>query len=108
MKRIALIAAVAASFAAPAVADVDFAFDHFNQSVDSVSDIRTAPSDESRTVVSTSGISPLTEAFAVFNGSADSVADLRGLNGATVVLNTHSDAANDILARLRAESLEDE
>ncbi|GAB5446546.1 hypothetical protein [Gymnodinialimonas sp.] len=109
MKKIAIIAALAASIAAPAVAQSTssaFAIAHFNQSVERSSDIRT-PSSANTSVVSTQGGSALANAFAVFNGSQDSAGDLRGQNNTTVVSGTPA-YAQDIFARLRAESAEDE
>ncbi|MEQ8366836.1 MAG: hypothetical protein RIB61_09020 [Roseicyclus sp.] len=108
MKRIAIIAAVAASLAAPAIADTAFAIQHFNQDADSIGDIRLVPAGDDTVVVSTSSRSPLSQVFAQLNDSQDSVADLRGVDGVTVVLNNHSAVASEIFAQLRAESAEDE
>ncbi|MEQ8366837.1 MAG: hypothetical protein RIB61_09025 [Roseicyclus sp.] len=108
MKRIAIIAAVAASLAAPAIADTAFAIQHFNQDADSIGDMRLVASDAGRVAVSTSGMSPLNDVFAELNASQDSAGDLRGVTGATVVLSNHSAAASEIFAQLRAESLENE
>ncbi|WP_224814514.1 hypothetical protein [Hasllibacter sp. MH4015] len=108
MKKIALIAAVAATVAAPAFAQSAasiFAFDHFNQSAESTSDLRFAPSGENTSRVASTGA--LGTAFDVVNASQDTPSDLRGLNGATLVNGTPAHGA-DIFDRLRAASLEDE
>lgn len=109
MKNIALIAALAASFAAPAVAQSSstaFAIAHFNQSADSASDLVALPSGENTTQVSTRGTSPLAEAIAIFNQSADSVSDRRGLTGQATAVNGTPAHGADIFARLRAADLE--
>ncbi|MEQ8366635.1 MAG: hypothetical protein RIB61_08005 [Roseicyclus sp.] len=103
MKRIALIAAVAASMTAPAFADATFAINHFNQDFDSTGDIVKVPATDETTTVSTSGQSSLSVAYDILNASQDSVADLRGVTSATVILNTHSDTAERIFAELDAE-----
>ena len=108
MKKFALIAAVAATVAAPVFADTASAIRHFNQDLDTVGERSLIPSSDARVFASTSGISPLGGAFEQFNMVQDSAGDLRGVSGATVVLNTASGEASDIFARLRAESLEDE
>lgn len=110
MKKIAIIAALAASIAAPAFAQsasTAFAIAHFNQSAERASDIVTLPNGENSQRVSTRGNGRLADAFAMFNQSVDSTGDLRGLNGATIVSGTPQHA-QDIFARLRAESREDE
>jgi len=106
MKKFAIIAALAATVAAPAFAQsasTSFAIAHFNQSADTVSDVVALPNGENTTQVSTRGMTPLAEAFALFNQSADNASDLRGLNGATVVSGTPAYGA-DIFERLDAES----
>ncbi len=108
MKKIALIAALAATVAAPAVAQsasTIFAFNHFNQSADSVSDLRSVPSGDNTNRVAASGA--LGTAFDVINGTQDVASDRRGLNGATIVSGQPAHGA-DIFARLRAAALEDE
>lgn len=109
MKKIVIIAAVAASFAAPAFAQsasTAFAIAHFNQSADSASDIITQPNGESTTQVSVGGTSSLAEAFAIFNQSADSVGDRRGLTGQVTATNGAPAYGADIFARMRAADLE--
>ncbi len=107
MKRIAIIAAVAASLAAPAFASpVDVAIQHFNQDFDRSSDVRTAPAGDELVTVSTRNGSALGVALDVFNADKDNANDLRGLNGATVLNNTQVGA--DIFAAIRAESRDDE
>lgn len=109
MKKIAIIAALAASIAAPAVAQSSsaaFAIAHFNQSAASQSDIR-LPSGDNTTRVSTQGMTPLADAFALFNGSAETADDVRGQFGASTVSSTPA-YAQDIFARLARESAEDE
>lgn len=110
MKKIAIIAALAASIAAPAFAQsasTAFAIAHFNQSAERTSDIVTLPSGENTTQVSTRGMTPLADAFAMFNQSVDGSGDLRGLNSATVVNGTPAHG-QDIFDRLRAESREND
>lgn len=106
MKKIAIIAALAASIAAPAFAQsasTSFAIAHFNQSAERASDIVNLPNNQNFTPVSLRGDTPLANAFALFNASADSAGDLIGLNGATVVGGDISHAP-EIFARLREES----
>ena len=108
MKKIAIIAAVAATVAAPAFAQSAstlFAIQHFNQSFDSAGDIRVAPSGNTSTA-SVSGA--LGQAFAIQNGSADSAGDLRGTNGVVTIASGTPAYAADIFLRLQAESAEDE
>ncbi len=110
MKNIAIIAAVAASLAAPAFAQsasTVAAIQHFNLSAERTSDIVSIPSGQNSQRVSTAGGGALATAFGVFNDSATSLSDLRGVNGATVVSGTPA-AGADIFERLRAASLEDE
>jgi hypothetical protein len=109
MKRTLILTALIAAVAAPVYAQSarSVAFDVFNESVDSVSDIRRLPSGDDTVSVSTRGNSALATAFEVFNESAASVSDLRGLNGATVLSGTPAHGA-DIFADLRAESRESE
>lgn len=109
MKNIAIIAIVAASFAAPAFAQsasTAFAIAQFNQSAETRSDIITLPTGNNTTQVSTRGMTPLADAFAQFNQSANNPGELRGLTSATVVSGTPA-YASDIFARLAAESRED-
>ncbi|MEJ6388259.1 hypothetical protein [Gymnodinialimonas ulvae] len=106
MKNIAIIAAVAASLAAPAFAQSAAsvaAIQHFNQFEDSALE---------RTNVNGVGtrVSPtgsLGQTFSVLNEDQDVASDLRGVNGATLVNGTPAYGA-DIFDRLRAASLEDE
>lgn len=110
MKKIAIIAALAASIAAPAFAQsasTSFAIAHFNQSADTRSEIIQLPANSNTSRVSTSGTSALANAFALFNRTADNAGELRGVNGATVVSGTPAHA-QEIFDRLRAASLEDE
>lgn len=109
MKKIALVAAVAATFAAPAFAQSarEIAVAHFNASADNVSERITLNPVATATTVSTRGNSPLATAFDIFNRSQDTLAEQRGLNGATIVSGTPSYGA-DVFARLRAAALEDE
>ena len=82
MKKIALIAAVAATVAAPALAQsvsTVTAIQHFNLSAERTSDIVTIPSGENTQRVSTAGNSAIATAFNVFNMSATSTSDLRGV-----------------------------
>lgn len=106
MKNIAIIAAVVASLAAPAVAQSAAsvaAIQHFNQFEDSALE---------RTNVNSVGqrVAPagtLGQTFSVLNSVQDAASDRRGERGATVVNGTPAHGA-DIFARLRAASLEDE
>ena len=108
MKKIALIAAVAATVAAPAFAQSAAsvaAIQHFNLSAERTSDIVTIPGDFGDRVSAERGA--LGTAFAVLNSVQDNPSDLRGLNGATVYDSEPAYGA-DIFDRLRAASLEDE
>lgn len=109
MKKIAIIAAVAASLAAPAFAQsatTAFAIAQFNQSAERHSDIIALPDGSNTTQVSTRGMTPLADAFAQFNLTADNPSQLRGETSATVVNGTPA-YGSDIFARLAAESRED-
>lgn len=108
MKKLIALTALAATLAAPAFADADFAIRHFNQDLDSVLERAAVPTATEGVVVSTNNRSDLSVAFDVFNASADSVADIRGETGATVINQSQSGVAADIFAALRAESLETE
>lgn len=108
MKTLIAVSAIAATLAVPAFADTAFAVRHFNQDIDSVLDRSVVPAASQAVVVSTNSRSALSEAYEVFNASVDSQGELRGLNGATVVQSQPTDAAADIFADLRAESLENE
>ncbi|ABD54744.1 hypothetical protein [Jannaschia sp. CCS1] len=106
MKKIAIIAALAASIAAPAVAQstsTAFAIAHFNMSAERQSDIIPLPGQNA------SGRSDraLAEAFAIFNQTADTPGELRGVVNTTPVSAESAARAQDIFARLRAESRED-
>ena len=109
MTRTLILTALVAALAAPAIAQSprEIAFEIFNQSVESASDIRQLPSGDAAVTVSTRGTSALATAFEVFNDSVDSASDLRGLTSATLVSGTPAHAA-DIFAALRAESRESE
>jgi hypothetical protein len=106
MKKIAIIAAVAASLAAPAFAQSAAsvaAIQHFNQFEDNALE---------RTNINGVGqrVSPagsLGQTFSILNGVQDTPSDLRGVNGATVVNGTPAYGA-DIFDRLRAASREDD
>lgn len=105
MKNIALIAAVVASVAAPAVAQstsTAFAIAHFNQSADHASDVIDYRGNDTTTRVSTEGTSPLAQTFAILNRSADTPSDIAGQNGATIVSSTPTYGA-EIFERLDAE-----
>ena len=105
MKKIAIIAALAATVAAPAFAQSArvTAIQHFNMFSDTASEQITLNNVGSQ--VSSSGA--LGEAFRVLNGSEDTAAERIGAGGATAVSGTPAYGA-DIFARLRAASLEDE
>jgi opacity protein-like surface antigen len=107
MKRTLILAALAASLAAPVAADTAFAVQHFNMDQDSVLERNTVPSGDNTVFVSTRNGSALNEALSIFNADQDTPSDIRGLNGATVVSNSPAHGA-DIFAALRAESLENE
>ena len=110
MKKIAIIAALAASIAAPAVAQstsTTYALAQFNQSAETMGDLISAPNTQNTSVVSTQGSSALAEAVRMFNQTADNPGELRAVNQATVVSGTTSARAQEIFARLRAESRED-
>jgi hypothetical protein len=108
MTRIALIAAVAATLSAPALADTDFAISHFNQDKDQIAERIDTSAGSNGVVVSTRNASPLSFVFDQFNDVQDNAGDLRGVAQATVISGGHSNAAADIFAQLRAESLENE
>ncbi|MBF9044737.1 hypothetical protein HKCCE4037_15435 [Rhodobacterales bacterium HKCCE4037] len=102
MKKFALIAAVAATVAAPAFAQsaaTVAAIQHFNLSAESASDIVTIPESTGERVSADSGA--LGTAFEILNRSADTPADLRGLTGATVYDNEPAYGA-EIFERLEA------
>ncbi len=106
MKKIAIIAALAASLAAPAFAQSAAsvaAIQHFNQFEDNVLE-QTHINGVGQRVTPTGALG---ETFSILNGVQDTPSDLRGLNGATVVNGTPAYGA-DIFERLRAASLEDE
>ncbi len=110
MKSIVLASALFAAIAAPAFAagnatdHAAFAQAQFNQSYDSVTDIRPIPTGDQGVTVSSSNTDI---AFAVekFNASADSVGDLRGLG---TVFSGEAAYSADIFEALRLESLGDE
>ena len=106
MKKIALIAAVAATVAAPAFAQsaaAVAAIQHFNLSEDNVLE-QTNVNAVGSPVAATGALG---ETFAILNSDEDVRSDLRGVNGATLVNGTPAYGA-DIFDRLRAASLEDE
>jgi hypothetical protein len=105
MKKIALIAAVAATVAAPAFAQSARigAVQLLNLSHDTAAESITL--NNVGAAANTGG--SLGEAFRVLNRSADAATDLRGTNGATAVSGTPAYGA-DIFERLRAAALEDE
>ncbi len=107
MKRTLILAAVAASLAAPlAASPLSTAIQHFNQDAVHSSDVRLVPGGENSVSVSTRNGSSLATAFEVFNADEDFKNELRGVNGATVY--SQSQVAADIFAAIRAESLDDE
>lgn len=99
MKKIALIAAVVATVAAPAFAQSARigAVQFLNMSNDTVAEQITLNNVGSE--ADTRG--SLGEAFRVLNSSADVATDLRGTSGATAVSGTPAYGA-DIFSRLRA------
>lgn len=105
MKKIALIAALAATVAAPAFAQSAriSAFEHFNMFADTASE-RLVPNNVGTPANATGA---LATAIDVYNSSQDTVAELGGRNGVTLVSGTPAHAA-DIFARLNAASQEDE
>ncbi|MEM7724223.1 MAG: hypothetical protein AAF376_17910 [Pseudomonadota bacterium] len=108
MTRTLIIAALAASLAAPVAAQqVTNAQDHFNMDFDNRDDARTTPSGDDFVTVSTRNNSGLRQAFGIFNAQEDSVDERRGNIGATLYNNTQS-VGVDAFAAIRAESLEDE
>jgi hypothetical protein len=80
---------------------------HFNQSIDSANERVRLPQTEVAMRASTRADGALALAFARFNADQDSPSDLRGLNGSTTISNMPA-VAQDVFARLRAESAEDE
>lgn len=110
MKRLALAAALAASFAAPAFADghaASFAIMHFNMDADSAGDLRMAPQGDAVTADLTMG-SSLAEVFSHLNMDAENMGDVRGANGSVTIIASDPAHAQEIFARLMAESAEDE
>ena len=102
MKKLAIIAAVAATVAAPAFAQsasTVAAIQHFNLSADRVSDIVTVPGDFGDRVAAQSGA--LGTTFEILNADQDTPSDLRGVTGATVYDN-EPDFAASIFDRLAA------
>jgi len=108
MKTLIAVSAIAASLAVPAFADTAFAVRHFNQDIDSVTELATVPAPAQGVTVSTNSRSALSEAYKLFNASVDSQGELRGVNAATVWQSQPSGEAAEIFADLRAESLENE
>jgi hypothetical protein len=108
MKRSLILAALAATLAAPVAASpLADAVAHFNQDRDTANEMITVPAQESYVTVSTRNGSSLDTAFDIFNRSADSRSELRGLNGATVYDATPA-YGGDVFDRIRAESADDE
>jgi hypothetical protein len=111
MKKIALITAFAASFAAPAFAQtaLEAAILNQNGSADSVSDrVSVAAEDVTMgVVVSTRNGSALSQAIAVYNASADRPSDRIDPTSVTVFSGTPGHGA-DIFARLAEESREND
>lgn len=109
MTRTLIIAALAATLAAPVAAQqVSNAQAHFNMDFDSaIENVRGTPDPETFATVSTRSNSTRANAFVQFNAQEDSVADRRGLRGATIYANRPSNGTS-VFDRIRAESLEDE
>lgn len=109
MTRTLILAALAATLAAPVAAQqVSNPQAHFNMDFDSaLENVRGTPSPDSFTTVSTRSNSNRENAFIQFNAQEDSIADFRGLRGATLYANRPSRGL-DAFASIRAESLEDE
>ena len=106
MKKIAIIAAVAASLTAPAFAQSASsiaAIQHFNQFEDTAIE-RTNINGVGQRVTPAGSLG---QTFSILNGVQDTPSDLRGVNGATVVGSTPAHGS-DIFARLRAASREDD
>lgn len=111
MKKIALAAAVATAFAAPAFADghtTGFAIMHFNMDQDSSGDRSMVPAGMVNTSDLNAGTT-LAEVFGRLNMDADSMMSETGTNpnGVTIIMSDPSRAA-DIFRRLMAESAMDE
>ncbi len=102
MKRLALAAALATSFAAPALADghsTSFAIMHFNMSADSASEVIMTPNGEIVTADLTMG-SSLAQVFSHLNLSAENMSDLRGESGFVTVIASDPAAGAEIFRRL--------
>jgi hypothetical protein len=110
MKSIVLASALFAAIAAPAFAagnatdHAAFAQAQFNQSYDSVSDIRAIPTGDQGVTASSSNTN-IAFAVAKFNASADGTGDLRGLG---TVFSGEVAYGAEIFEALRLESLGDE
>jgi len=108
MTRTLIIAAIAASLAVPAAAQqVTSPQAHFNQDFDSREDTRSTPNTDNFVTISTRNNSGFFEAFTRFNNQEDSVDGRRGEIG-TTIYNNRPSRSQDVFARIRAESLEDE
>ena len=110
MKTLIYAAAASLALAAPVMAQSDatsFAIMHFNMDEDSDMNIRMIPAGDAQTVDITDD-QTLLDIYRRFNMDYDSMADVRGDGpGVTIIMNDPS-RADEIFARLRAESLEDE
>jgi len=104
MKRLAIAAALAASFAAPAFADGhtgSFAVMHFNMSADNTSEIVMTPASDAPVTMQLVPGSTLAEVFAELNMDADTAMDINGGAGVTIIMSDPAFAAA-IFARLMA------
>jgi len=110
MKALIYAAAASLALAAPAMAQSDatnFAIMHFNMDEDSNMNIRMIPSGDAQ-IVDITDDQTLLDIYRLFNMDVDSMSDLRGQGDGVTVIMTDPTRAQEIFARLRAESAEDE
>lgn len=110
MKTLIYAAAASLALAAPAMAQSDatnFAIMHFNMDEDSNMNIRMIPSGDAQ-IVDITDDQTLLDVYSHFNMDVDSMSDLRGQGEGVTVIMTDPTRAQEIFARLRAESAEDE
>lgn len=109
MKKIAIIAAIAAFTAVPAAAQSNsaaFAIAHTNLSADNASEAVNYTRNSSADRVANRG--RLASTFSTINSTADTASERVGVRGATAVAGSTPSHAQEVFARLRAESLENE
>ncbi|MBL4627219.1 MAG: hypothetical protein JKY00_04160 [Roseicyclus sp.] len=102
MKRLAIAAALAASFAAPAFADghtTNFAIMHLNMSAENESELIMVPQGDIMMADLEMG-STLADVFRQLNLSAETMADLRGQGETVTIIMSDPTYAAEIFRRL--------